>query len=271
MRSSIGATATAKRAALVCQARTPPCPSRRLPCQSRSPSLCRGAREPPRGPSPSELGTRPPCGWDPHESDVAVRGRSRCGPPEPLIRWGAACALARALLRALRRRYAPEPQGAAKALCLMEAAAAGTARCAGTRARSTGAESGRHDRRARALASAGAVPHGAGPAPQGHCRRAHRPYDGSRAAGRARRTVHHMLSSSAMHGRGDRRQARSRPGGGGITRRRPYAAGPLPRGTRTKRWEPRRRQGETCSPSRALFECDDGRDDRCNPAQAHET
>ena len=40
MRSSIGATATAKRAALVCQARTPPCPSRRLPCQSRSPSLC---------------------------------------------------------------------------------------------------------------------------------------------------------------------------------------------------------------------------------------
>ena len=49
---------------------------------------------------------------------------------------------------------------------------------------------------------------------------------------------------------------RSRSGGGGITWRRPYAAGPLPQGTQTERWEPRRRQGETCSPSRALLECD---------------
>ena len=227
-----------------------------------------GSATSPRDRHPSELGTRPPSGWDPHESDVAGRGRPRCGPPGPLIRWGAAGALARAV-RALRRRYAPEPQGAAKVRCLVVAAAAGTARCSGPRARSTGAESGPHDRRARAPTSAGAASHGAGPAPAGPLpqgtqttRWEPRRRQGERAAPR-------VISSSAVHGRDDRCRTRAHFGGGSISWRRPCAAGPLPQG-KTDRWEPRRRQGEMCSPPRAPTECDDGRDDRF-PAQAHET
>ena len=146
-----------------------------------------------------------------------------------------------------------------------------TARCSGPRARSTGAESGPHDRRARAPTSAGAASHGAGPAPAGPLpqgtqttRREPRRRRGERAAPR-------VISSSAVHGRDDRCHAHAHFGGGSISWRRPCAAGPLPQGTRTvDRWEPRRRQGEMCSPPRAPTECDDGRDDRF-PAQAHET
>ena len=81
----------------------------------------------------------------------------------------------------------------------MEAAAAGTARCSGPRARSTT-----------------------------RC--------GKRPSGPTR--------------------PRARSCGGSITWRRPCAAGPLPQGTQTVRREPRRRQGETHSSPRALFERD---------------
>ena len=183
-----------------------------------------GSATSPRDGHPSELGTRPPSGWDPHESDVAGRGRPRCGPPGPLIRWGAAGALARAV-RALRRRYAPEPQGAAKVRCLVVAAAAGTARCSGPRARSTGAESGPHDRRARAPTLAGAVSHGAGPAPAGPLpqgtqttRREPRRRRGERAAPR-------VISSSAVHGRDDRCEHAPTSAGAAS-----HGAGPAPQG-----------------------------------------
>mgnify|MGYP006879029824 CR=1 FL=1 len=144
-----------------------------------------GSATSPRDRHPSELGTRPPSGWDPHESDVAGRGRPRCGPPGPLIRWGAAGALARAV-RALRRRYMrqsrkaqtklgawwwPRPPAQRGAQALARAPQARKAALT-TAAPERPLRRGQHHM-AQALRR------------QGHCRKAHRLLDGSRAAGEA--------------------------------------------------------------------------------------
>ena len=100
-----------------------------------------------------------------------------------------------------------------------------TARCSGPRARSTGAESGPHDRRARAPTSAGAASHGAGPAPAGPLpqgtqttRREPRRRRGERAAPR-------VISSSAVHGRDDRCEHAPTSAGAAS-----HGAGPAPQG-----------------------------------------
>jgi hypothetical protein len=157
-----------------------------------------------------------------------------------------------------------------QARCLMEAAAAGTARRSGPRARSTGAESGPHDRRARAPTLAGAVSHGAGPAPAGPL-----PQGTQTVRREPRRRQGETHSSPRALFERDARPWQSPPCTLPLRRGRYHVAQALrcrataTGHTRTERWEPRRRQGETCSPSRAPLGCGARPYDRC-PAQAHE-